>query len=124
MVVRIRREDAAQPAGRCNDLDPNWVGDAIYFRSDRDGDYNVYAFDTKTKNISRLTNYDDFPVLDIGAGGGKLIYEQAGYLHLFDAQKKEDTRLKIGLATDLVEVHISGPQKFSRQPSAARGPGR
>src|SRR5438132_6070196 len=97
-------EQIPQPAGRCNDLDPNWVGDAIYFRSDRDGDYNVYAFDTKTKNISRLTNYDDFPVLDIGAGGGKLIYEQAGYLHLFDAQKKEDTRLKIGLATDVVEA--------------------
>src|SRR5215470_2902924 len=27
-----------------------------------------------------------------------------------------------GAATDLVEVHISGPQKFSRQPSAARAP--
>jgi tricorn protease len=97
-------EQIPQPAGRCNDLDPNWVGESIYFRSDRDGEYNVYAFDTRTKNISRLTSYEDFPVLDIGAGGGKLIYEQAGYLHLLDPQKKEDTRLKIGVATDLVEA--------------------
>jgi tricorn protease len=97
-------EQIPQPAARCNDLDPNWVGENVYFRSDRDGEYNVYAFDTKTKNISRQTNYEDFPVLDIGAGGGKLIYEQAGYLHLLDPQKKEDTRLKIGVATDLVEA--------------------
>src|SRR5262249_16497989 len=97
-------EQIPQPASRCNDLDPNWVGENIYFRSDRDGEYNVYAFDTKTKNLSKLTNYDDFSVLDIGAGGGKLIYEQAGYLHLLDPQKKEDTRLKIGVATDLVEA--------------------
>jgi tricorn protease len=93
-----------QPAGRCNDLDPNWVGEAIYFRSDREGEYNVYAYDVKTKNISKLTNYDDFPVLDIGAGGGKLLYEQAGYLHLLDPQKKEDTRLKISVATDLTDA--------------------
>jgi len=45
-----------QPAGRCNDSDPNWIGDIVYFRSDRDGEYNVYAFDTKTKNITKLTN--------------------------------------------------------------------
>jgi tricorn protease len=97
-------EQIPQPAGRCNDSDPNWIGEIIYFRSDRDGEYNVYAFDTKTKNISRLTNYDDFPVIDIGAGGGRLVYEQAGYLHLLDPQNKEDKRLQIGVATDLVEA--------------------
>ena len=26
-----------QPKGRCNDSDPNWIGDKIYFRSDRAG---------------------------------------------------------------------------------------
>src|SRR5262249_47026050 len=93
-----------QPASRCNDLDPNWVGENIYFRSDHDGEDHVYAFDTKTNNIARLTNYEDLAFLDIGAGGGKVIYEQAGYLHLLDPQKKEDTRLKIGVATDLVDA--------------------
>ena len=33
-----------QPDGRCNDHDPNWVGDTIYFRSDRGGEYNVHSF--------------------------------------------------------------------------------
>ena len=47
----------------------------------------------------------DFPVLDLGSGGGRLIYEQAGYLHLLDpAASSNGTRLKIGVATDLVEA--------------------
>jgi tricorn protease len=97
-------EQIPQPAGRCNDLDPNWIGEVIYFRSDRNGEYNVYAFDTKTKNLQRLTHHDDFPVLDIGAGGGKLLYEQAGYLHLLDPQVKTSKRLQISVATDLIEA--------------------
>jgi tricorn protease len=107
-------EQVPQPATRCNDLDPNWIGDVIYFRSDRNGEYNVYAFNTRTKAIRVLTSYDDFPVIDIGAGGGNLIYEQAGYLHLLEPQTKESAaageplwkvkRLHIGVATDLGEA--------------------
>src|SRR5207302_1594910 len=42
-------EEIPQPEGRCNDLDPNWVGDAVFFRSDRAGEYNLFKFDTKTR---------------------------------------------------------------------------
>jgi tricorn protease len=104
-----RRSDHAvepipQPASRCNDLDPQWIGDIVYFRSDRAGEYNLFSYDTKSKAVKQLTKYSDFPVFDVGAGGGKLIYEQAGYLHLLDPQKGEDKRLKIGVASDLVEA--------------------
>jgi tricorn protease len=33
----------AQPASRANDVDPMWVGDVLYFRSDRDGEFKLYA---------------------------------------------------------------------------------
>ncbi len=32
-----------QPEGRSNDTDPMWIGDLIYFRSDRDGEFNIYS---------------------------------------------------------------------------------
>ena len=38
--------EVPQPKGRCNDLDPNWVGDTLYFRSDRAGEYNIHSFVT------------------------------------------------------------------------------
>src|SRR5207248_6271871 len=93
-----------QPKGRCNDLHPRWLGDTIYFLSDRAGEYNLFAYDTKTKKVRQLTEHTDFPVVGLGAGGGRLVYEQAGHLHLFDPVKEKATRLKIGVASDLVEA--------------------
>ena len=46
----------------------------------------------------------DFPVLDATAGGGRIAYEQAGYLHLLDPATGAAQRLKLGVAADLVET--------------------
>ena len=77
-------EKVPQPADRANDVDPMWIGGAVYFRSDRDGEFNVYAYDTASKQVRRITRHEDFPVLKASAGGGKIVYEQAGWLHLLD----------------------------------------
>ena len=119
-------ESIPQPAGRCNDTDPMWIGDKVYFRSDRDGEFNVYSFDPSTKKIARLTRHADFPVLNASAGAGRIVYEQAGYLHLFDPKSGSDARLKVGVAADLVESlpRFAKGKKFIRggsiSPSGAR----
>ena len=46
----------------------------------------------------------DFPIESASAGAGKVIYEQAGYLHVFDPGASQSTRLKIGVAADLAET--------------------
>jgi tricorn protease len=119
-------EAIPQPKGRCNDLDPQWIGDTIYFRSDRNGEYNIFAYDTTSKKVRALTRHEDFPVFNVGAGGGNLIYEQAGYLHLCDFKKAETKQLRIGVATDLIEArprYVQGA-KYIRSaglsPSGAR----
>src|SRR5262245_31369232 len=93
-----------QPRGRCNDLNPRWLGDTIYFLSDREGEYNLFAYDTESRKVRQLTEHKDFPVVGLGAGGKRLVYEQAGHLHLFDPATEKATRLKIGVASDLVEA--------------------
>ena len=37
------------------DRDPMWIGDAIYFTSDRDGTLNLYAFDLGARETAQLT---------------------------------------------------------------------
>ena len=99
-------EKIPQPAGRSNDVDAMWLGNAVYFRSDRDGEFNLYAYDTRSKQVRRVTRYTDFPVLGAGADGrtGKIVYEQAGYLRVLDAASGADRKLTIGIAADLRET--------------------
>jgi len=94
-------EKVPQPESRCNDAEPMWLGSSVYFLSDREGEFNLFSYDTRTKAIRQHTRHADFPVLNASAGGGKIVYEQAGYLYLFDPQSESSTRLKIGVAADL-----------------------
>jgi tricorn protease len=119
-------EQIPQPATRCNDTDPMWIGDRVYFRSDRNGEFNLFSYDPKTKLVAPLTSFSDFPILNATAGAGKIIFEQAGYLHTLDPSSKKDTRLKIGVAADLVETrprYVKGAKYIrsaSISPSGAR----
>ncbi|MFI5118959.1 MAG: PDZ domain-containing protein [Thermoanaerobaculia bacterium] len=97
-------EKVPQPATRCNDADPMWLGGTLYLRSDRDGEFNLYAFDAASKALTRLTDYRDFPVLNAAAAAGRIVFEQAGTLHLLDPATKKTTDLSIAVAGDLLET--------------------
>ncbi|HET9371763.1 MAG TPA: PDZ domain-containing protein, partial [Vicinamibacterales bacterium] len=104
-------EKVPQPATRSNDADAMWLENTLYFRSDRNGEFNIFAYDPRTKAVRQITRYEDFPVLSASAGGGKIVYEQAGYLHLLDPATQRSTRLRIGVTADLPEVrpkYVSG----------------
>ena len=83
------------------DSDPVWVGNTIYFTSDRDFANNVYGYNTATKELKQLTSYADYDVKALGAGGGAVVYEQAGYLHLLDPATGQHRQLDISIKGDL-----------------------
>ncbi len=93
-----------QPEGGCNDVNPMWVDNTIYFRSDRNGEFNLFSYNTTSKKIEQLTSFKDFPVVNASAGNGMIVFEQAGYLHTFSPGQTNTNRLKIGIAADLLEL--------------------
>ena len=97
-------EQIPQPKTRSNDTDPMWIGDTIYFRSDRNGEFNLYSYSPATKAVQQLTRFSDFPVMAASAGAGRIAFEQAGRVHIFDPRSGASTPLKIGVAADLVET--------------------
>jgi len=97
-------EKVPQPEGRSNDPDPMWVGQKLYFRSDRNGEFNLFSYDRATREVKQLTFFDDYPILSASAGGGRIVFEQRGTLHLFDVASGRDLPLRIGIATDLPEL--------------------
>ncbi len=44
------------------DRDPMWIGDAIYFTSDRGGTLNLYAYDLASRETTQLTHSDTWDV--------------------------------------------------------------
>ena len=115
-----------QPEGRSNDVDAAWVGDTVYFLSDRNGEFNLFSFDRQTEQIAQLTRYEDFPILAAKVGGGVVVYEQAGALHLLDPATGDSSRLVVGVAADLIEARprFASGDRFIRgadiSPSGAR----
>ena len=93
-----------QPETRSNDVDAMWVGNLIYFRSDRSGEFNLFSYDPRSKAVRQLTRHSDFPILYASSGGNRIVFERGGYLYLFDPANSRETRLKIGVTADLPDT--------------------
>ena len=83
-----------------NDTSPMWVGDTVYFLSDRGGTTNLFSYDARTKQVAQLTRHDDFDILSASAGPDAIVYEQAGYIHLVDTTTRKAQRLSIEVTAD------------------------
>lgn len=93
-----------QPEGRCNDTNPVFIDGRVIFRSDRNGEFNLFSFDPATNAVAQLTSYGDFPVNDLSASADAVIFEQAGYLHLYNPATRQTEQLPIAVPTDLLET--------------------
>jgi len=89
------------PWNNSNDTDPMWVGNTVYFLSDRNYTVNLFAYRADTKRVTQLTNHDDFDIMNASAGPDAIVYEQAGYIHLFDTKTGQARRLNIEVTGDL-----------------------
>ncbi|HEX6333309.1 MAG TPA: PDZ domain-containing protein, partial [Flavisolibacter sp.] len=100
-----------------NNIRPVWVGDMIYFLSDRDNqNMNMYSFNTKTKEVKKVTDYKDYDVKTLHSDGRSLVYEQAGRIHVWDLSAGKSTALKIALNADLTtkRPHYENGETFIR----------
>lgn len=93
-----------QPEGGGNDTDPMWIGNKIYFRSDRNGEFNLFSYNVSSKRIKQLTDFKDFPIISASQSDNKIIFEQAGYLHTYRVGSGRSKRLKVSIAADLLEL--------------------
>jgi tricorn protease len=83
-----------------NDSDPMWIGDTIYFVSDRNFTTNLFAYRAGVGDIAQLTHHDDYDVMNASAGPDAIVYEQAGYIHLLDVRTMQSKRLHIRIDGD------------------------
>jgi len=85
--------------------DPMWIGDAIYFASDRDGTLNLYSYDLATEAVTKLTSSTTWDVRWPSSDNvSRIVYELDGELHVFDVRTKADQALSIFVPNDGVAM--------------------
>jgi len=94
----------AVPRTNSNDACPAWLGDRVYFLSDRNGPVTLFAYDTKTRQVSELVKNDGLDFKWLSAGPDVLAYEQFGSIFLYDPKAGRPIPLSVRLAGDFPEV--------------------
>jgi tricorn protease len=92
-----------KPKGGSNDSKPVWKGNKVFFRSDRNGEFNLYSYDPSSKAVAQLSKFNDFPISSLEGTSDQLIFSQAGYLHVYNVSNNNISKLKIGIAADLLD---------------------
>jgi len=92
------------PRDNSNDFNPLWVGDTIYFLSDRNGPVTLFSYDMKSQQVKQVVKNDGLDIKSASAAPDAIVYEQFGSLHLLDLKSGSDRALDIQLTGDLAEV--------------------
>ena len=88
------------PGPVSNNDNPAWVGNTVYFISDRDLARNVWAWDASSNQVRQVTHSKDFDVSTLAAGGGALVYERGGWIYTLDPATGQSKQLDITAAGD------------------------
>jgi tricorn protease len=99
-IEKIQRTDS-------NDFNPMWVGDRVFFLSDRSGPITLFVYDTKTKKVTQLIQNNGPNTLDIksaSAGPEGIVYEQFGSLNLYDLKSGKTRKISVTINGDMLTL--------------------
>ena len=83
------------------DRDPMWIGNAIYFTSDRDGTLNLYSYDLASRETTQLTDSDTWDVRWPGDDGAdRIVYELNGELRIYSIREGASRPISITVPDD------------------------
>ena len=103
--LKIPRDDS-------NDTAPVWLGDSVYFLSDRSGVMSVLRYDVDTGAVEAVVDNDLTDIDSLAGSHGRLVYSSGGYVFLYDIAAKSARRVSISVDDDGGET-TRGPKKVA-----------
>ena len=82
------------------DIFPMWIGEEIFFISDRDMTMNLFVYNTRTKQTEKVTNFTDYDIKFPSTNGEIIVFEKGGYLYKFDPKSRQSQKISIELTSD------------------------
>jgi len=101
---------------KANDGKPAWAGDKVYFLSDRGENLrlNIWSYDTKTKKLDQVTEFEDFDISFLSAGPDDLVFEVGGTMYLMDLATENYRAVSVDVVSDL-STEMPQSKDVSRQ---------
>ncbi|MGH7552216.1 MAG: S41 family peptidase [Longimicrobiales bacterium] len=104
-LLDLRTHDHVEvPHENASDTWPVWLGDNVFFLSDRDGPMNLFAYDTRSRQVREVASHGTNDIKYLSGGAGKLVYEAEGYIHVADAKGGPSKQVPIRIASDYLVV--------------------
>lgn len=85
---------------KSQDIFPMWIGDEIFFISDRDRTMNLFVYNTRTKQVTKVTNFTEYDIKFPSSNGKNIVFENGGYIYIMDATAKQPRKVSITLSSD------------------------
>lgn len=82
------------------DIIPMWVGDKIYYLSDRDARMNLFCYDLKTKQTKKITDFKDFDCKFPSSNGNWIVFENGGYIYKLNTNTDKYEKINISILED------------------------
>ena len=84
------------------DIFPMWIGEEIYFASDRDMVMNLFVYNTRTGQTQKVTNFKEYDVKFPSTDGKTIVFENGGWLYKLDPATKQSVKIPVTLGSDAV----------------------
>lgn len=79
------------------DIMPMWIGDEIFFISDRDHWMNIFVYNTKTGSTEKVTDFKEYDVKFPSSNGKWIVFENGGYLYSLNPADRSCRKIDIEL---------------------------
>ena len=89
------------PHELANDSHPMWIGDKIYYLSDRDGANTLFAYNVASKKATRVLDSDGTDIQSASPGPGAIVFDKLGSLNVFDLATQTATAISVTVDAEL-----------------------
>ena len=102
-LVILNLEDWSEtlpPNHKTTDIQPVWLGEHIYFLSDRDWVANIWSYSVRNGELKQLTKFTGSDIKWLAGRDNQLVFEREGLLQVYNLATGETKPLSIRIAGD------------------------
>jgi len=85
---------------KAQDIIPMWIGDDIFFLSDRDRIMNLFVYNTITRQTEKVTNFDTYDIKFPSCSKDHIVFESGGFIYKMNTKTRKPEKVTIYISDD------------------------